>query len=409
MKKLIGFVIFFVLLCLMLNNHHTQIAYAVNSGDGFVITTNNSEYSFCEKENTERYIQNKYSSLNIENKKAVADKMLKMGFDKQTIIGYLFPSAKLAIQKIEKEENKAAQNASVVAVENCKIQFKNGKNGSIFNKKAFYNAFFDNFIKKKCFEAKFENVSFDKSINDIKPYFQKCSEVSTDFSASGEARKNNIKLATQAINGIIINPGEEFSFNKTTGLRNAENGYSSAKIIVGGEYVEGFGGGVCQVSTTLYNAALLSGLKITEVHPHSLPSSYIEPGFDAMVNMGSSDLKFLNNTENSYILTASANSGVCRVAIYGVCPQFKIKKHHEKYDIIKPQEDKIKTEYNEDIEQEYSERVSYGSDGYKVKAYIDYYDGDILVKTEKIRDCKYNAKQGLVVEYKKGKNKMEEA
>jgi hypothetical protein len=109
----------------------------------------------------------------------------------------------------------------------------------------------------------------------------------------------------------------EFSFNKTVGARTEKNGYKVSKIIVGGEFVDGVGGGVCQVSTTLYNAVLLAGLNITECHPHSLPVSYVAPSFDAMVNSGSSDLRFINNTYNPIIIKAFADGTTLKIEIWG--------------------------------------------------------------------------------------------
>ena len=121
----------------------------------------------------------------------------------------------------------------------------------------------------------------------------------------------------QRINGIRINGGEAVSFNGAVGPRTEKNGFKEAKIIVGGKYVNGYGGGVCQASTTLYNAALLGGLKIDEVHRHTLKSSYELPSFDAMVNSGTSDLKVRNDGENPVYIRAfvSANSAVAE--IYG--------------------------------------------------------------------------------------------
>jgi len=400
MKKLTVFVIFFMAIGSMCFVCSAQKAVAIQNQEQFIIKTNNNIYTFDSAENCISFTQNNYSSMPKEEKFIVAQKMLKMGFDKETIIDYLFPSIKNAISKIENNENVLPQDACVVAVENCKIQFKNGKNGLVFDKNQLYNAFFDDFLNNQMYSAQFKIVPFEKGIADIKPLFAKCSDFSTNYASSGAARKNNIELAAKSINGIILKQGDELSFNKATGPRNASNGYMSAKIIVGGDYVEGFGGGVCQVSTTLYNAALLAGLKIAEVHPHSLPSGYVEPGFDAMVNMGSSDLKIVNNSANDYLITASANAGVCRVAIYGIMPDFTIKKRYEKYDIAKHGTDRIKTEYVTDAAEVCLVRVSHGVDGYKVKTYIDYYDGDVLVKTEQIRDCKYNSKRGMVVEYK---------
>ena len=109
----------------------------------------------------------------------------------------------------------------------------------------------------------------------------------------------------------------EFSFNYTIGERTERRGYKKAKIIVGGEFVDGVGGGVCQVSTTLYNAVLLAGLKVVECHPHSLPVSYVEPSFDAMVNSGWADLKFINDTHNPVIIRARADGAKLTIQIFG--------------------------------------------------------------------------------------------
>ena len=120
---------------------------------------------------------------------------------------------------------------------------------------------------------------------------------STSYESSTDERKHNIALALSRINGTCVHPGEKFSFNAVVGKRTAERGFMSAKIIVEGKYVEGVGGGVCQASTTLYNCALRAGMKITEVHRHSLVPTYVEPSFDAMVNGSGCDFRFKNDTE----------------------------------------------------------------------------------------------------------------
>ena len=143
------------------------------------------------------------------------------------------------------------------------------------------------------------------------------SKFSTSFAGSSAERKFNIKKALGAINGTTIEAGEEFSFNETVGKRTENSGYKNAKIISDGNFVDGVGGGVCQVSTTLYNAALLSGMTITECHPHTLGVSYVESSFDAMVNYGTCDLKFVNNTGRpAYIKCYVDNDRAC-VIVYG--------------------------------------------------------------------------------------------
>ena len=115
-------------------------------------------------------------------------------------------------------------------------------------------------------------------------------------------RNNNLNQACKKINGTILKPGEEFSFNKTVGQRTTANGFKEATVIMGGQYEQGLGGGVCQVSGTLYDAVLKSDLKISERHPHAWPSDYVLEGLDATVDWPSLDFKFKNNTDYQIII-----------------------------------------------------------------------------------------------------------
>ncbi len=129
----------------------------------------------------------------------------------------------------------------------------------------------------------------------------------TTTATSNQNRNNNIQLAVNALDGLIINPGEEFSFNKTTGNRTVERGYKPAGAYRNGEFVEEPGGGVCQVSSTLYNAIIGAGLTTTERHPHSFEPTYVIPGEDAMVSYdgySGPDLRFVNNDTTSLAIRA---------------------------------------------------------------------------------------------------------
>ena len=123
-----------------------------------------------------------------------------------------------------------------------------------------------------------------KSINTVLGQF---STSFNDYSTRG----SNICVAAKSTSDRLIMPSETFSYNNSTGARTWSNGYKTAKVIVGGRYVNGEGGGVCQVSTTIYNAALISGLDIVEVHNHTYPSHYVAKGRDAAVSYGYIDLK----------------------------------------------------------------------------------------------------------------------
>ena len=142
-------------------------------------------------------------------------------------------------------------------------------------------------------------------------------EFSTDYSKSSAERKHNIALAAKSLDKTLVDVGGEFSFNRTVGARTEKRGYKPAKIIVKGEFVEGVGGGVCQVSTTVYNAAIRAGLNVTEAHGHSLAVSYVKPSCDAMVNSGSADLRFINRTHNPVIIRAFADGKTLTVKVFG--------------------------------------------------------------------------------------------
>ena len=159
-------------------------------------------------------------------------------------------------------------------------------------------------------------------------------QYSTSFN-DHTSRGSNIHVAGKSTSDILIMPGENFSYNKATGARTWSNGYKTAKVIVGGKYVNGEGGGVCQVSTTIYNAALISGMEIEEVHNHTFPSRYAPRGKDAAVSYGYTDLKFKNPFSHPIYIKNIVNHGAITSKIYG-CSQdreklyIKTEERHEK-------------------------------------------------------------------------------
>ncbi len=185
----------------------------------------------------------------------------------------------------------------------------------------------------------------------------------TYFDGSNTGRSSNIKLAASKINGTVIPSGAEFSFNETVGKRTEENGFKKAKIIENGKFVDGFGGGVCQVSTTLYNAALLSGLEITEYHPHSLSVSYVAPSRDAMVSGSSCDLKFKNNTAFPVYVRASASYNGVTFSVYGKSDGYK-------YSCVSEITESIPRPPEQVVEGDEDKVITYGRDGIKSVCYL---------------------------------------
>lgn len=131
-----------------------------------------------------------------------------------------------------------------------------------------------------------------------------------------ESRIHNIKLSIQKINGYILEPGQSFSFNKVVGPRTADRGYQKATVLMHGEKVQDYGGGVCQVSTTLFQAVRTAGLTVTERHSHQKDVGYAHQGNDAAVDYGNKDMSFTNNTEKNLKIEMSVGNGVVSAAVY---------------------------------------------------------------------------------------------
>jgi len=140
----------------------------------------------------------------------------------------------------------------------------------------------------------------------------------TTFDAKEKNRGINITRASKSINGAVVQPGETFSFNDTVGPTIKRRGYEKSIIFVDGKKSEGEGGGVCQVSSTLHNAALGAGMTIVERHDHSLPVNYVEAGKEAATSYGVIDYKFKNEKSHPVRINSSVKDGTIRVSITGV-------------------------------------------------------------------------------------------
>lgn len=139
----------------------------------------------------------------------------------------------------------------------------------------------------------------------------------TTTTTSDASRNNNINLSCQAINGTALMPGESFSFNTATGQRTAEKGYLPAAAIAGGTTVDEVGGGVCQTSGTLFNAAVMADMTILTRSPHAWPSNYVDKGRDATVNWPNLDFVFRNDRTTPIFIVAYYQQRKCTVEIYG--------------------------------------------------------------------------------------------
>lgn len=232
---------------------------------------------------------------------------------------------------------------------------------------------------------------------------QLVSHFSTNVADSTGGRKHNVKLALEQFDGMVVNPGETVSFNGIVGEQTLERGYKPATIIYNGEFTEGIGGGVCQASTTLYNALLLTGTEINEVHKHTLPVKYVPPALDAMVAEYTSDLKFTNTLSQPIYIHTYSDSQSVSVDIYSKPSEYTYKTRSEIVDTFEAPGDKIIPDtnglYSNKIlfKGEYF-RKSYPKSGYEAKAYLQTYKDGVLVDEKEIRHEVYQAQKGIVYE-----------
>lgn len=150
---------------------------------------------------------------------------------------------------------------------------------------------------------------------------RKIIEFSTGLGNSSQGRVHNVSAAAQAINGMILPPGGVFDYEKVIRKAEKEYGFREAPVIVNGRLTPGIGGGICQVSSTVYNAALLTGLDIVERRNHSLPVKYLPKGLDATFASGAINFRFKNSTEKSLLIHAKVQGGRMVVKFFGTFPE----------------------------------------------------------------------------------------
>lgn len=212
------------------------------------------------------------------------------------------------------------------------------------------------------------------------------SSFSTWYNPNQINRSHNVVLATRALNTTMVKPGEVFSYNKTVGPREYKNGYRDAMVIIGDRFEEGLGGGICQVSSTLYNACLFAGLKIIERHPHNLAVAYVPLGQDATVTYGQQDFRFQNNFDDPVYIWAVAGNGKVTMKIYGKLKyKQKIQVSHIVDQVIDFKEIR---ETKEGLEPGTSKVEQNGSPGYVVRSFRTFYsnDGSVVRQEQLSRD-----------------------
>lgn len=218
---------------------------------------------------------------------------------------------------------------------------------------------------------------------------------STNYNAGDTNRTTNLKLSAGKINGTVLLPGDEFSYNKIVGERTIEAGYKMAATFSGGKVVDGLGGGICQISSTLYDAVVMANLDVTVRRNHQFVTSYLPGGKDATVVWGSQDFKFVNSRKYPVRITATVSGGVATVQVWGV-------KEEVEYDITietkKTATIPYTTQYVKDstLPKGTQKVVQNGNNGSKYEAYkVMRLNGEVVSRTLLSKDT-YNAKNKIV-------------
>lgn len=208
-------------------------------------------------------------------------------------------------------------------------------------------------------------------------------EYSTSFKGSSSDRIENIRLSAKALSNKMLMPGEEMSYNNTTGPRERKYGYKEANVIIGGELTPGVGGGVCQTSTTLYNALLLSDITILERHPHSIAAAYVPKGQDGAVAYGYLDLKFRNDFDFPIYTYSKIVGDRIYFYIYGdtSAKDYTIKIESEVFETIPYN---IKEQFDPKAPPGSRVEIQQGRTGYKVKTFKSIIKGGKVISKKQI-------------------------
>ncbi|MBW9170280.1 VanW family protein [Clostridium estertheticum] len=228
------------------------------------------------------------------------------------------------------------------------------------------------------------------AVKDIKPKISEAalktintriSRYTTNFGSSSEGRATNIALATGSINGKLLMPGDVFSFNDVVGERTALRGYKAAGVIIGDKLEQGLGGGICQVSSTLYNAMLSTSIVSVERIHHTISSGYIPKGQDATVDYGNLDYKFKNTFEYPIYIEGFLSNGNIHFNIYSNSTLTK-RTYEIVNEVSEPTDPKTETIKDPTMYRGQSEIVKTGYAGFKVKVTRKTYENGNLVNTE---------------------------
>lgn len=304
------------------------------------------------------------------------------------------------LERIAKDTNKKAVDATITKGNNEQFTITNDVSGKQLEADKLKSD-----IKCKVNgDLSGEFISIKAPVKELKPKIStialktintKISSFTTNFGSSPEGRATNINLSTKSINGTLLMPGDVFSFNGVVGERTAARGYQSAGIIIGDKLEQGLGGGICQVSSTLYNAMLTTGIISVERIHHTISSGYIPKGQDATVDYGNLDYKFKNTFKYPIYIEGVTSNGNIYFNIYSNSTLTKrtYELVNEVLEVTQPKTETVQDPTRYEGEKEI---VKTGYAGFVVKVSRKTYENGKLINTEVINKDTFHVINGII-------------
>lgn len=317
----------------------------------------------------------------------------RSGLEYELYFGIHYDKFLKALEILDDSTLKAPVDAKFEIIKG-KVQIVQEENGFVFDKEALYKELQVNKdLTQATLNVKAVKPSVTAEILKTQGIKELISSFTTNFDASNAPRSSNIRLAAKSIAGTILPPGAIFSFNEVVGQRTEEKGFKEAGVYINGKVDTGIGGGICQVSTTLYNTVLFADLLVMERSNHSLTVPYVPLSRDAAVSWGSQDLKFTNNTENHILINSSTTGGSITFELYST-------KSNKSVELISTTLARSKAPilYIDDIVAPFGQDtvVDKGHDGYQSQLVKNVYIDSNRVSTEVVSKDKYLAATKII-------------
>jgi vancomycin resistance protein YoaR len=301
------------------------------------------------------------------------------------------PTTPINLEQVHQAVYSQVKDAKYI-IDNNRLSFVDEVVGKDFNVEKAKEAINQNYKEMAALEIPLDITLPKVFVKDLKRtiFRDKLSEFSTRYGLRDRNRSENVRLAASKIDEFVLPPGEVFSYNNTVGKRTIEEGFKKAHVYLKGKIIDGIGGGICQVSTTLYNSVLFANLEVVKRQNHNMIVAYVPPGRDATVSYGGPDFQFKNNLQDPVKISASTYRGRLNIQIWGTNLNSDTKVQLETQ-ILRSFSLPQKTIQNPSKPVGYSRVVEKGLRGYVASTYKIIRARGKVISREKISTNHYNA------------------